>query len=45
MRNPVGSTKIDAGDYLILLIDKKGVDRLKKLFHIEEGCNYLRFKV
>ena len=37
MRNPVGSTKIDAGDYLILLIDKKGVDRLKKLFHIEEG--------
>ena len=37
MRNPVGSTKIDAGDYLILLIDQKGVDRLKKLFHIEEG--------
>lgn len=37
MRNPVGSTKIDAGDYFILLIDKKGVDRLKKLFHIEEG--------
>ncbi len=37
MRNPVGSTKIEAGDYLILLIDKKGVDRLKKLFHIEEG--------
>jgi voltage-gated potassium channel len=37
MRNPIGSTKIDAGDYFILLIDKKGVDRLKKLFHIEEG--------
>jgi voltage-gated potassium channel len=37
MRNPVGSTKIDSGDYLILLIDKKGVDKLKKLFHIEEG--------
>jgi len=37
MRNPVGSTRIDAGDYFVLLIDKKGVDRLKKLFHIEEG--------
>ena len=37
MRNPVGSTKIDAGDYFVLLIDKRGVDRLKKLFHIEEG--------
>ena len=37
LKNPAGSAKIDAGDYLVLLIDRKGVDRLKKLFHIEEG--------
>ena len=37
MKNPPGDTKIETGDYLILLIDRKGVDRLKKLFHIEEG--------
>jgi voltage-gated potassium channel len=37
MKNPAGDIKIEAGDYLILLIDQKGVNRLKKLFHIEEG--------
>ncbi len=37
LKNPAGSVKIDAGDYLILLLDHKGEDKLKKLFRIEEG--------
>jgi voltage-gated potassium channel len=37
MKNPEGSVKIDAGDYLILLLDRKGEAKLKRLFHIEEG--------
>jgi voltage-gated potassium channel len=37
IKNPDGNIKIEAEDYLILLLDRKGVDRLKKLFRIEEG--------
>jgi voltage-gated potassium channel len=37
IKNPQGDIKIEAGDYLLLLLDKNGEDRLRKLFHIEEG--------
>ena len=37
LKNPGGSIKIEVGDYLILLLDRKGELRLKKLFHLEEG--------
>ncbi len=37
MKNPEGSIKVEIGDYLVLLMDRKGEDRLKKHFHIEEG--------
>lgn len=36
-KNPGGSLKIDEGDYFILLLDRKGEVKLKKLFHLEEG--------
>jgi voltage-gated potassium channel len=36
-RNPDSSMKIEDGDYLVILMDGKGQDRLKKLFHVEEG--------
>jgi len=38
-RNPEGSMKVEDGDYLIMLMDGKGRDRLKKVFHIEEGLS------
>jgi voltage-gated potassium channel len=37
LKNPEGSVKIDAGDYLILLLDRKGEERLAKLFPMREG--------
>ena len=37
LKNPEGSVKIDAGDYLVLLLDRKGEAKLKMLFSIEEG--------
>ncbi len=37
LKNPGGDTRIEKGDYLILLIDQQGVDKLRKLFHMEEG--------
>jgi voltage-gated potassium channel len=36
-RNPEGTMKLETGDYLVMLMDGKGLVRLKKLFHIEEG--------
>jgi voltage-gated potassium channel len=36
-KNPEGNIMIAAGDYLLMLMDRKGQDRLKKVFHIEEG--------
>ncbi|HEY5823445.1 MAG TPA: potassium channel family protein [Cyclobacteriaceae bacterium] len=38
-RNPEDSMKVEDGDYLIMLMDGKGQDRLKKVFHIEEGLS------
>jgi voltage-gated potassium channel len=37
LKNPEGSLKIDAGDYMVMMMDGKGADRLRKQFHIEEG--------
>jgi voltage-gated potassium channel len=36
-KNPEVNIMIDDGDYLLMLMDRKGQDRLKKVFHIEEG--------
>jgi voltage-gated potassium channel len=36
-KNPIGDLKIEKGNYLMTLIDKKGQDKLKLLFKIEEG--------
>jgi len=36
-KNPEGTLKIEDNDYLVMLMDGNGLDRLKKLFHIEEG--------
>lgn len=37
LKNPEGSMKIEVGNYLIMLMDRRGEDRLKRLFHLEEG--------
>ena len=37
LKNPEGSITIDQGDYLILLMDRKGEQKLKRLFKMEEG--------
>lgn len=36
-KNPEGSMNINESDYLVMLMDRKGSDRLKRVFHIEEG--------
>lgn len=36
-KNPEGGIPIQAGDYLLMLMDRKGQDRLKRVFNIEEG--------
>ena len=36
-KNPEGGIPIQHGDYLLMLMDRKGQDRLKRVFHIEEG--------
>ncbi|MBS1559561.1 MAG: potassium channel protein [Bacteroidetes bacterium] len=37
LKNPEGNIKIEAGDYLVMLMDGKGRDKLAKLFKLEEG--------
>jgi len=37
LKNPEGNVKIEAGDYLLMMMDGKGLSKLGKLFHIEEG--------
>lgn len=37
MKNPEGTVKIERGDYLIMMMDRKGEDRLKRQFHMAEG--------
>ncbi len=36
-KNPEGGIPIQLGDYLLMLMDRKGQDRLKRVFNIEEG--------
>ncbi len=36
-KNPETNLTIEDGDYLLMLMDRKGQDRLKRVFHIEEG--------
>lgn len=36
-KNPEGSMTIQDGDYLLMLMDRKGQDRLKRVFNIVEG--------
>lgn len=40
LKNPEGSTKIEVGNYLILLMDRKGEDRLKRMFQTDEGVKF-----
>jgi len=37
MKNPEGGIAIQSGDYLVMLMDRKGQERLKRVFNIEEG--------
>ncbi len=37
IKNPEGSLKIETGDYLVMMMDGKGEERLRKQFHITEG--------
>jgi len=37
LKNPEGGIPIQSGDYVVMLMDRKGQDRLKKVFNIEEG--------
>ncbi|MDZ4715377.1 MAG: NAD-binding protein [Cytophagales bacterium] len=36
-KNPEGNLTIENGDYLVMLMDGKGRERLKRIFQIEEG--------
>ena len=36
-KNPEGGIPIQTGDYLLMLMDRKGQDRLQRVFNIEEG--------
>jgi voltage-gated potassium channel len=36
MKNPEGSVKIDVGDYLVMMMDGKGKESLKKQFKMQE---------
>ena len=36
-KNPEGSITIEVGDYLIIMMDRKGESKLRKHFQIEEG--------
>lgn len=37
MKNPEESVKINVGDYLIMITNKKSVKKLQKFFNVEEG--------
>lgn len=37
LKNPEGTVLIESGDYLMMLMDSKGQDRLNRVFRIEEG--------
>ena len=38
-KNPENSMKVEKDDYLMMLMDRNGQERLKKVFHIEEGLS------
>ena len=38
LKNPTGEINIEMGDYLILLLNKKSYEVIKKVFDIEEGA-------
>ena len=37
LKNPEGAIKIEAGDYLVMLLDQRAHDKLKRIFKMEEG--------
>lgn len=37
LKNPEGSIKIEEGDYLILLMDRKGQQKINRMFKVDEG--------
>ncbi len=37
MKNPEGEVKVEIGDYLVMMMDRRGSEKLKRHFHIEEG--------
>jgi len=37
LKNPEGNIKIEPGDYLMMMMDGKGRDKLNKIFRVEEG--------
>lgn len=37
LKNPDGDIRIGTGDYLLMLMNKKGQEKLKRVFNIEEG--------
>jgi len=40
LKNPEGHVRIEVGNYLVLMMDRKGQERLKTIFHIEEGISH-----
>jgi voltage-gated potassium channel len=37
IKNPEGTVKIEEGNFLLMLMDARGQDKLRRLFHMEEG--------
>jgi K+/H+ antiporter YhaU regulatory subunit KhtT len=37
MKNPSEQIFINPGDYLVVLLDGSGADRIKQFFHLQEG--------
>jgi len=37
IKNPEHNVTIEAGDYLLMLMNEKGQEKLKRVFHIQEG--------
>lgn len=37
VKNPETNVQIEAGDYLMMMMDRKGYDKVSKMFKIEEG--------
>jgi voltage-gated potassium channel len=40
LKNPMGNVKIAVGDYLVVMMDRKGQEKMRELFHIEEGISH-----